>query len=68
MASLGSANEMYSPEYGPPLTATTHRALKSFAKRAVGDADERWKKAQYPALIENALRHLIAISPDLQTS
>ena len=52
----------------PPLTSTTHRALKAFAKRAVGDADERWKKAQYPALIENALRHLIAISPDLQTS
>jgi len=52
----------------PPLTSTTHRALKAFATRAVGDADERWKKAQYPALIENALRHLIAISPDLQTS
>jgi uncharacterized protein (DUF1800 family) len=52
----------------PPLTSTTYRALKSFAARAVGDADQRWKKAQYPALIENALRHLIAISPDLQTS
>src|SRR6186997_244268 len=35
----------------PPLTSTTHRALKAFATRAVGDADERWKKAQYPALI-----------------
>ena len=52
----------------PPLTSTTRRALKSFATRAVADADQRWKKAQYPALIENALRHLIAISPDLQTS
>ena len=52
----------------PPITSTTHRALKTFAARAVGDADQRWKKAQYPALIENALRHLIAISPDLQTS
>jgi uncharacterized protein (DUF1800 family) len=52
----------------PPLTSTTLRALKSFATRAVADADQRWKKAQYPALIENALRHLIAVSPDLQTS
>ena len=52
----------------PALTSTTRRALKSFAARAIGDADARWKKAQYPALIENALRHLIAISPDLQTS
>jgi uncharacterized protein (DUF1800 family) len=52
----------------PPITSTTLRALKSFANRAVADADQRWKKAQYPALIENALRHLIAVSPDLQTS
>ena len=29
---------------------------------------QQWKLKQYPALIENALRHLIAISPDLQTS
>ena len=27
----------------------------------------RWKKEQYPALIENALRQLLASSPDLQT-
>ena len=52
----------------PPLSSTTHRALKTFAKHAVHDANQRWKKTQYPPLIENALRHLIAISPDLQTS
>ena len=27
-----------------------------------------WKRKQYPVLIENALRHLIAVSPDVQTS
>jgi hypothetical protein len=52
------------PELSPP----TRRALKSFARRAVADADRNWKKTQYPPLIENALRHLIAISPDMQTS
>jgi hypothetical protein len=52
----------------PLLTSTTHKALKSFAARAIDDADRNWKKTQYPPLIENALRHLIAISPDVQTS
>jgi uncharacterized protein (DUF1800 family) len=52
----------------PPVTSATHRTLKSFATRALNDADQRWKKTQYPPLVENALRHLIAISPDLQTS
>jgi uncharacterized protein (DUF1800 family) len=52
----------------PRLTPPTKRALKAFAAHAIGDADRNWKKSQYPPLIENALRHLIAISPDLQTS
>ena len=29
---------------------------------------QRWKQVQYPVLLENALRQLIAVSPDLQTS
>jgi uncharacterized protein (DUF1800 family) len=52
----------------PLMTSTTHKALKSFAARAIADADRSWKKTQYPPLIENALRHLIAMSPDVQTS
>ena len=52
----------------PQLSPPTRRALKSFAANAIGDADRSWKKKQYPPLIENALRHLIAISPDMQTS
>jgi uncharacterized protein (DUF1800 family) len=51
----------------PRLTPPTKRALKTFAAHAVADADRKWKKEQYPPLIENALRHLIAVSPDQQT-
>ena len=51
----------------PVLTGRTHAELKRFARHALGDANARWKKEQYPALIENALRQLLASSPDLQT-
>ena len=51
----------------PSLTAHTHAELKHFAKRALSDAHSSWKKEQYPALVENALRQLLASSPDLQT-
>jgi uncharacterized protein (DUF1800 family) len=52
----------------PPLSPRTKRALRAFAARALADADSGWKKTQYPPLVENALRQLIAVSPDLQTS
>ena len=51
----------------PTLTGHTHAALKRFATRSLSDAHARWKKEQYPALIENALRQLLATAPDLQT-
>jgi uncharacterized protein (DUF1800 family) len=51
----------------PTLTAQTHATLSHFAKRALADAHDRWKKESYPPLVENALRHLLAASPDLQT-
>jgi uncharacterized protein (DUF1800 family) len=51
----------------PSLTAHTHSELKHFAKRALSDAHSSWKKEQYPALVENAIRQLLASSPDLQT-
>jgi uncharacterized protein (DUF1800 family) len=53
----------------PPLSERTHHALMQFASGALHDAGkERWKQVQYPVLAENALRHLIAVSPDLQTA
>jgi hypothetical protein len=53
----------------PPLADATHAALMHFARAALGDAGkDTWKQQQYPVLVENALRQLIAISPELQTS
>jgi uncharacterized protein (DUF1800 family) len=52
----------------PALTPPTRRALKTFATHAIGDARRKSQKEQYAPMIENALRHLIAISPDMQTS
>jgi hypothetical protein len=51
----------------PTLTGQTEAALASFARHALRDADSHWKKEQYPPLIENALRQLLATAPDLQT-
>ena len=52
----------------PTLRPETRAALVGFAAKAMGDADQRWKKTSYRFLIANALRQLIAVSPDLQTS
>ena len=55
--------------HNPPLTEATHAALLHFARAALADAGKQhWKQVQYPVLLENALRQLIAVSPDLQTS
>jgi uncharacterized protein (DUF1800 family) len=52
----------------PPVGAATHAALTQFAKDALATADAAWKRRQWPPQVENALRHLIAVSPDLQTA
>jgi uncharacterized protein (DUF1800 family) len=53
----------------PTLTDATRTALLQFAQLSLADAGkQRWKQNQYPLVLENALRQLIAVSPDLQTS
>jgi uncharacterized protein (DUF1800 family) len=52
----------------PTLRPATRAALLQFATKAMGDADQRWKKTSYRFLTANALRQLVAVSPDLQTS
>jgi uncharacterized protein (DUF1800 family) len=53
----------------PAISDGTRAALLQFAQTALGDAGkQKWKQQQYPALVENALRQLIAVSPDVQTS
>jgi uncharacterized protein (DUF1800 family) len=55
--------------WGNPTVSTRGRtALRGFAQRALSDADSSWKKDDYPVLIVNALRMLVAVSPDYQTS
>jgi uncharacterized protein (DUF1800 family) len=53
----------------PALTSSTHAALLNFAQAALSDArTEAWKRKQYAVMTQNALRQLIAVSPDLQTA
>jgi uncharacterized protein (DUF1800 family) len=52
----------------PTLTRATRAELVGFAERAKGAATERWHLESYAILRQNALRMLIATSPDLHTS
>jgi len=53
----------------PQLSAETKATLRHVARLAIADAgNEDWKTRQYPVLLGNALRELIAVSPDVQTS
>jgi uncharacterized protein (DUF1800 family) len=51
----------------PSVRPATRNALLDFARRSMGDADHSWKRKSYPVLVTNALRQLVAMSPDLQT-
>ena len=52
----------------PPLTSTHARGPLERSRRAPSAMPtSAGSRRQYPALIENALRQLIAVSPDLQT-
>jgi hypothetical protein len=51
----------------PAITPTTHSALVKFAKEADALADKPWKRENYAILRQNALRMLVATSPDMQT-
>jgi uncharacterized protein (DUF1800 family) len=52
---------------GPALSGTTRARLVAFAERCEGGIDERWKRKSYRVLRQNALRVLVATSPDMQT-
>ena len=53
----------------PSLTDTTKAALLQFAQAALGDVGRStWKKLQYPVMTTNALRHLVAVSPEMQAA
>jgi uncharacterized protein (DUF1800 family) len=53
------------PALGPKTTA----ALATFADGAIRDAGSaQWKRKQYPPMVLNGLRHLIALSPEFQAA
>jgi hypothetical protein len=52
----------------PGISGRTRRALQGFATDAFKTANDSWKKEAYPTLVENALRQLVAVSPDYLTS
>lgn len=51
----------------PVISNQTRTSLKEFVTRSLAYADARWKREQYPVLTQNALRMLIATSPDYLT-
>ena len=51
----------------PEITQATRCELQGFAARVEGLIDKSWKASQYRALRQNALRMLVATSPDLHT-
>jgi uncharacterized protein (DUF1800 family) len=52
----------------PQIRPETEAALVRFARSALGTADEDWKRDSYPPLVLNAVRQLLAVSPDLQVA
>jgi hypothetical protein len=52
----------------PGIGGVTRDRLVAFGRQCAGVADEDWKRQTYPILRQNALRILVATSPDLMTS
>jgi len=52
----------------PDMTAETEAVLAGFAAAAVAGPLASWQQRTYRGLRQNALRHLVYFSPDLQTS
>jgi uncharacterized protein (DUF1800 family) len=50
----------------PSVRPASRAAVTKFARRALGDADSDWEKEEFPLLVMNATRQLIAVSPDYQ--
>ena len=52
----------------PALSGPVRAGLERYAADTLATADEPWKQASYPVLALNALRMLVATSPDYLTS
>jgi uncharacterized protein (DUF1800 family) len=54
--------------FGVRLSGGVRAGLERYAHQVLATADEDWKKESWPALTLNALRMLVATSPDYLTS
>ena len=55
--------------HDPRLAEGSTGALQQFTRKALADAkSEKWKQQQYPPMVLNALRQLIAVSPEFQAA
>jgi uncharacterized protein (DUF1800 family) len=54
--------------HGAPLSGGARNALRDYASRSLATAKEPWERAAWPVLTENALRMLVAATPDHLTS
>jgi hypothetical protein len=52
----------------PSVRPQSRAAVTKFARRALGDADSDWEQEEFPLLVMNATRQLIAVSPDYQAA
>jgi uncharacterized protein (DUF1800 family) len=52
----------------PALSGPVRAGLERYAADTLAEADEDWKRNVFPVLAENALRMLVATSPDYLTS
>jgi uncharacterized protein (DUF1800 family) len=52
----------------PEIRPQTRAALETYARRAMAAAEADWQKTEFPPLVLNALRQLLAVSPDYQTA
>ncbi|MDX6411316.1 MAG: hypothetical protein QOE91_832 [Gaiellaceae bacterium] len=50
------------------VSAETRQLALAFVRRALADAGEDWEKKAYPQMVFNALRQLVAVSPDQQAA
>jgi hypothetical protein len=65
-AAYASATAYWS---NPRLSAPTQKTLEEFAQNCLtGVATAKWEQSPYRAIRQNALRMLIATSPDMQVS
>ena len=51
----------------PTITPQTRNVLLGFAQKAADGANRPWKQRPYAIIRQNALRTLVATSPDMQT-